>query len=119
MNPRKVIPDSVIAAVIVELDNPTPNTWRNTALCRGMTPAAFYAERGDSHGSPTPCQVCPHTIPCLTVALADFDPHGKWGGFAARSRRQIARRVRHARPDLLQSPNARHQLEVVPEDGAA
>lgn len=71
-------------------------TWRTQAACRGMSPAYWYAERGESIvEAKAICAGCPVQAECLAAALASRERHGIWGGYTEKERRMI-RRLRPA-----------------------
>lgn len=98
-NPKRLIPVTVIDAVINELDHPTDG-WRQQAPCRGASSKPFYPGQGDT-SPPLVCRTCPWTTQCVVIALQHHDHFGFWGGHSYRGRLRIRLAVRARRPDLL------------------
>lgn len=67
------------------------------ALCTQTSPEAFFPAPGD-HGMATSakrvCARCPEVEACLTVAMANNEVHGIWGGSTEWERQSIRRGTR-------------------------
>lgn len=64
--------------------------WRLLAACRGVDPAVFFPERGDSftrREAQRLCGVCPVRNLCLEESLGEVE--GFWGGTSPKERRRI------------------------------
>ena len=73
----------------IDLVPPRP-AWRRNAACRGVGPAAFYPDRGESlEAARWFCTGCSVTVECA-AAGAD-EKHGVWGGLSGRQRRIVRR----------------------------
>ena len=69
-------------------------TWREQGACRGLDPALFFPERGDSTAAAkATCASCPVRAQCLDYGL--YERFGIWGGKGERERR----RIRHERQE--------------------
>ena len=69
--------------------------WRNLAACRGLNPALFFAERGDTltvRNARAVCATCPVAAECLEFAIANDETVGMWGGLCGNELRQEKRR---------------------------
>lgn len=62
--------------------------WRAEAACQGMDVELFFPERGgDTKVAKEICGRCPVQGECAEYAWEAGEPHGIWGGVAARTRR--------------------------------
>ena len=60
------------------------------AACRGLDPAMFYPEPGESAALACDvCEGCGVRLHCLEYALAEKQLLGIWGGHSERSRRRL------------------------------
>lgn len=67
-------------------------SWKDHALCAQTDPEAFFPEKGGStREAKRVCAQCPVRARCLEAALANQEPHGVWGGMAARDRLRLIR----------------------------
>jgi WhiB family transcriptional regulator, redox-sensing transcriptional regulator len=68
--------------------------WHAQAACRGMGPDAFFPERGQTTAAAQAvCEGCEVRTECLSVALADSDTHGVWGGLSDKGRKLLRKGV--------------------------
>ncbi len=66
--------------------------WRSDANCRGVDPALFHPERGESTAAAKAvCKGCVVTHECLEYALNAGEKFGIWGGLSERERRRLRR----------------------------
>lgn len=76
--------------------------WQLSAACRGMDPAIFYPDRGDSKLLDYPLAICARCIvqvDCLDHAIAHHETDGVWGGTSGKDRRaEFSRRFRQRQP---------------------
>jgi WhiB family redox-sensing transcriptional regulator len=64
-------------------------SWQEHANCRGIDPALFFPERGDSTSeAKAVCRRCVVREDCLAQGLAQ-ERYGIWGGTSERERRAI------------------------------
>ncbi len=80
--------------------------WMNHAACRGVNPALFFPERGEtSTPAKQVCADCTVRVDCLEHALAACERHGVWGGQSERERRRLRARIARGEPvDLAAIP---------------
>ncbi|MCA1571972.1 MAG: WhiB family transcriptional regulator [Chloroflexi bacterium] len=60
--------------------------------CRGLDPAYFHPEKGDSRSvraAKAVCAGCPVREECLEFALVNVEQHGIWGGTTEQARRKL------------------------------
>ena len=61
------------------------------AACRGLSPALFFAELGDTPTALSEaravCATCPIRVECLDYAVGNGERWGIWGGLTPRERR--------------------------------
>lgn len=68
--------------------------WFDDAACRGLDPAIFYPENGESSEDASAiCGVCPVRQQCGTHALTEREKLGIWGDLSERGRRSYLRRA--------------------------
>ena len=70
--------------------DPKDTTWFDRASCKGMDPAMFLPERGDSltlNKAKETCADCPVKWNCLRFGVGERI--GIWGGFSEKQRRAI------------------------------
>lgn len=80
------------------------DTWRKLAACKGMPPREFHPKRGaDQEELHVFCGSCMVQTECLIYALLRNEDFGFWGNHSERARRQIRKRLRKTRPDLLKA----------------
>jgi len=75
-----------------------PLSWRELAACRGLNPAVFFPERGDTRGveyAKSICAGCDVQVECLDENL--FEDDGIFGGLSGRQRRQIRSKLGQVR----------------------
>jgi WhiB family redox-sensing transcriptional regulator len=72
---------------------PIPHAeWTEQALCTQTDPDAFFPEKGGGTRSATAvCARCLVRAECVSLALANEEDHGIWGGMSPRERRQLRR----------------------------
>ena len=71
-----------------------PNWWEEAA-CRGVDPAIFFPERGESSAEAKKvCLPCPVSAQCLAYAVENGEKHGVWGGLSERGRRRMRKAKR-------------------------
>ena len=76
--------------------DPDPS-WRRRAACRGLDPALFFPEIGESAAeAKAVCAQCPVARQCLDFALANDETLGVWGATTPRARRLLRRGLRQA-----------------------
>ena len=76
--------------------DPDPS-WRRRAACRGLDPALFFPEIGESAAeAKAVCAQCPVARQCLDFALANDETLGVWGATTPRARRLLRRDLRQA-----------------------
>lgn len=67
--------------------------WQARAACRGVGPATFFVERGQSVAEAHAlCGRCPVTAECLEFAVANNEKFGIWGDVSERQRRRLRMR---------------------------
>ncbi|MDA8313056.1 MAG: WhiB family transcriptional regulator [Actinomycetota bacterium] len=72
-------------------------SWRRRAACRGLDPALFFPEIGESAAAPKAvCAQCPVSRECLDFALVNAETEGIWGGTTPRARRPLRSALRQA-----------------------
>ena len=74
---------------------PAVADWRTLAACRGLDPALFFAERGDTltvRNARAVCATCPVAAECLEFAIANGETEGMWGGLCGDELRAEKRR---------------------------
>jgi WhiB family transcriptional regulator, redox-sensing transcriptional regulator len=78
------------------VDPPMPDaSWAQHAACRGMDPALFFPERGESTAEAKACcATCPVRVECLEYALEADEKFGIFGGASERQRRRMRRQRR-------------------------
>lgn len=82
------LPDVEPAAPLEVVTEPTG--WWASANCRGLDPALFFPERGEStEPAKAVCTGCVVRDPCLAYALDNREQFGIWGGTAERERKRI------------------------------
>src|SRR5687767_1602600 len=69
-------------------------SWFKQAACRGMGPALFFVERGETaklREAKAICARCPVTAECLELSCSSNETraYGVWGGASAQSRKRI------------------------------
>jgi len=72
----------------------TPQVDPDNALCAQTAPDVFFPPPGDSGMSNSAkriCSMCPEVEVCLTVAIANNETHGIWGGASEWERARIRR----------------------------
>lgn len=100
--------------------------WYDDALCAGVGPDLFYAERGVSTAPAVAiCQACPVQVECLQFAAERDEAFGIWGGATPRQRVMVrrssglTRRGRYVvgpRPRYPQADNKMETTSVVTLD---
>ena len=84
--------------------------WHQRAACRGMGPAAFYPERGQStEAAMRICVTCPVRPECLAFGVVHSPQVGIWGGASARTRRSVA--------TMAKGPKTKQALENAKRSG--
>lgn len=69
--------------------------WQERALCRRADPSLFFpAQGGSDRAGRDVCARCPVREECLSVALANDERFGIWGGLNGAERRAERRRRR-------------------------
>ena len=76
-----------------------PDDWRDSAACRQVGPAAFFAEPGPGERSANLqalriCRHCPVQAECLEFALDTDQRWGVWGGTTEMQRAEMKGRKR-------------------------
>jgi WhiB family redox-sensing transcriptional regulator len=74
--------------------------WRESANCRKLGPGIFFSEndegslsrKNDTHAKKV-CSNCAVKTDCLSYALNEQIKFGIWGGFTARERSSIIRKL--------------------------
>lgn len=67
--------------------------------CRGMDPAIFHPERGETvRPARRICARCPVMVTCGEYAIQAHEPMGVWGGMTVRERKH--ERANRARAEL-------------------
>lgn len=78
---------------------PEPPWWRALGACRGIDPAIFFPERGESCvEAKAVCAGCPVRGECLDFALDVGEHFGIWGGTSERERQRMRRGRRGPAP---------------------
>ena len=74
--------------------------WREEASCRKLGPSIFFSEDGDGGlsrkndvSAKKICSACNVKTDCLSYALNEQIAFGIWGGFTARERSSIIRKL--------------------------
>ena len=100
--------------------------WWHEALCRGVSPAVFYAsERGDRCTEALAlCAACPVRSECLAAAIAEEVSanyvYGVRGGLGPQARRQLRleqlrqHRAAKRRAAFLARYGGSHEVEITP-----
>jgi WhiB family redox-sensing transcriptional regulator len=71
-----------------------PSDWAKEANCRGLDPAMFHTERGESTKEALAvCAGCIVVEQCLHYALSNKIKVGVWGGTSERQRRTMRREL--------------------------
>jgi WhiB family redox-sensing transcriptional regulator len=85
-----------ITRLLHALDEMRPD-WVADAACRGMDPALFFPERGESAKVPKAvCAGCPVQAECRDYGAGERE--GVWGGLTAHDRRRLAAGNGKSRP---------------------
>lgn len=88
--------------------NHSTGWWIEHGLCRGVDPALFFPEFGDTGDeAKAVCAECPVKIECLQHAIATGEEHGVWGGTSERQRRRLRKLRRQVEVDLRAAPLVR------------
>lgn len=70
-------------------DEPTAE-WRRRAACKGLDPALFFPERGESPAeAKAACATCPVSGHCLDYAVTHSREFGIYGGATEKERRGL------------------------------
>lgn len=78
---------------LLPLSPPPDDRWVLRAACREADPDLFYSDDADDvRVALSYCERCPVADTCLTVALANGERFGVWGGTTERQRRRRLRR---------------------------
>jgi WhiB family transcriptional regulator, redox-sensing transcriptional regulator len=65
----------------VDLFFAEPQDWTRLAACRGLDPAIFFPDQGESAAKAKAiCARCPVQIECSEYADRTRTDHGVWGG---------------------------------------
>lgn len=87
--------DNVLALLGTRgLDDDSPQSWHERALCAQTDPEAFFPEKGGStREAKRVCVGCEVRTECLEYALSNDERFGIWGGLSERERRKLKRRA--------------------------
>ena len=73
---------------------PTGEEWRESALCRQVSPELFFPEKGESsQDAKRICGMCAVRQECLDYAMRAGEKFGVFGGVSERGRRKLRRRA--------------------------